>query len=661
MNALAAVQSAALATPPLPAGEKPSPKIETEVQHAAREYLAAGFKLVAIPAGSKGPAHVGWNKPTGVVRDVESLTGGVGLAHAYSRTAAVDFDDLEAATAWLANHAVDVQALWTAPDAVRISSGRVNRGKLLYRLPAGVAPLPTKKIEQDGRTLFELRCASANGLTVQDVLPPSGHPSTGRPYAWEYGDPLLGHWSVLPELPPAVLAVWQSLLRPAEPDAAPDHSRLGLTPGQLRAALRHADPSTPYDEWLRLGMACHHESGGQPYGLDVWDEWSAASDKYPGRDAIEAKWDSFGRDRQSLVTGRYLLSVANVASADDFEDLTPAAPGAVRFPFESADAFAARPLPTWIVKDVLPQAGLAVVFGASGSGKTFLALDLAAAVALGLPWRGHKSKRGRVAYLVAEGAAGFRKRVRAYCQWHNVKLGDDALVVHGGAPNLLLPGDTRALIESLQAAGELAVVVIDTAAQVTPGGNENTSEDMGRLVAHCRKIHEATGALVLLIHHSGKDASKGARGWSGLRAAVDAELEVIREDNGVRTVTLSKQKDAADGDRLGFTLRTVEICTDEDGDPVTSCVVEPCDAPARKPVKAESKTQAQAAFEVVRAMLDLSEDGQVTTDAAHRAVAAVEPFASIGSGHRAGDVARAIRQAVSKGWLAQAAGRLTRG
>lgn len=622
------------------------------LQAAAAEYLAHGWHLVDIPAGRKGPTSRGWNIAAGGVKRAAALTGNVGLAHAYSGTCALDFDKLDAARTWLAAHGIDLDALLDAPDAVRITSGRPNRAKLLYRL---AAPLPSKQIKDAGETLLEFRCATEQGTTVQDVLPPSVHPDTGRPYAWAYGDELVGHWSALPPLPAPVLALWQSLNTTTEPP--PPATGPTLDGHALRAALAHIDPSCGYDDWIRAGMASHHASGGAGYGLQAWDEWSAGSSKYPGSPAIAAKWESFGRDTGGLVTAQWLLA-QGVATADDFEPLPPAPQ---RFHFSPANEVAERPLPGWIVKGVLPAAALAVVYGASGDGKTFFVLDMAASIVLGTPWRDRKTKQGRVAYLCAEGAQGFRKRLKAYRTHHGVSL--DGLFVHEGAPNLLLPADVNTLVTSLKACGPLRVVIIDTASRTMPGGNENASEDMGRLIAAAGRIHAATGALVVFVHHSGKDASKGARGWSGLRAACDAEIEVTRADDGARCASLSKQKDDTDEGRLGFKLHIVEIGADEDGEPVTSCVVVECEAPEAKrgrPGADEGRTQAQTAFEAVRIALELS-DAPMTGNEARALIAATEPFASMDSRHRAGNVSRALQQAVDKGWLRSDAGVISRG
>ena len=174
----------------------------------AAAYIDAGLVLVPIPSGKKGPTTKGWNHRENCINTPEKaaqLNGGnIGLAHVFSRTCALDVDDYQKADAWLAGRGIDLTALLTEPGAVQISSGRENRAKLLYRLPAGADPLTTHKVDN----AIEFRCAAANGMTVQDILPPSIHPDTGRPYIWK------GDWRKLPELPAPVLALWRSLGKP---------------------------------------------------------------------------------------------------------------------------------------------------------------------------------------------------------------------------------------------------------------------------------------------------------------------------------------------------------------------------------------------------------------------------------------------------------------
>ncbi len=266
--------------------------------------------------------------------------------------------------------------------------------------------------------------------------------------------------------------------------------------------------------------------------------------------------------------------------ADDFDVVdegvnsvhTPDAPKH-RFEVVPANTFAGGKPPSWIVKGVLPEAELIVLFGESGSGKSFMALDLAGAIARGIPWRGHKVKQGRQVYIAAEGAGGFRNRLKAYAAAHELDLAKLDLGVIKAAPNFMIKDDALDVCKAIIAGGPVSVVWVDTFAQVMPGANENAGEDVGKALQHCKGIHKATGAVVVLVHHAGKDASKGARGWSGLRAAADAELEVRSEDDGARELRITKQKDGEDGLVFGFRLASAVIGLDEDEEPITSCTV----------------------------------------------------------------------------------------
>ena len=393
---------------------------------------------------------------------------------------------------------------------------------------------------------------------------------------------------------------------PREPSSA---ERLGLTLEQARRAVDQLDPDMGFEHWLRVGMALHHELG--PQGLDVWDQWSARGRKYRGTDNLLTHWRTFGRGRGGTpVTMRSVGKLlghpldAGPASAEEFDALADApepessSPGAQgdkpnRFEVIPAAEFTSRPAPSWIVKGVLPRAELVVLFGESGSGKSFIALDIAAAIDRGMAWRGRRVKQGRVVYICAEGAGGFRNRLVAYQQAHQCELG---IGVIANAPNLLQKDDA---LDVCRAIGKADVVIIDTFAQTTPGGNENAAEDMGKALAHCKGIHRATGAVVVLVHHAGKDLSRGARGWSGLKAAADAELEVLRLESG-RMLRTSKMKDGQDDEAWGFDLETQTIGMDEDGDVITSCTVRELDVGV---VKAQAARPMGAVESVVHAVV----------------------------------------------------------
>jgi hypothetical protein len=297
-------------------------------------YVEAGLALVKIPHGLKAPKSKGWNKPENCIVDVDAagkINGSnIGLAHAYctpSPTGALDIDDMELAVPWLKEKGIDLQQLLDAPGAVQITSGREGRAKLLYRLPS---PMATAKPEGSG---IELRCAAKNGTTVQDVLPPSIHPDTGKPYEW------IGDFHKIPPVPDALLSVWEKLSgkpqKPpgAEPPAASAGAVIAFwesTKAVIKIDLQAMDPDCGYDAWFKVGAAIYHESGGSQDGLDVWTTWSARGKTYkPGECA--SKWASFRTDRSDKIGWKGAKNagaqVDNPAGEVPEEDLSePSAP-----------------------------------------------------------------------------------------------------------------------------------------------------------------------------------------------------------------------------------------------------------------------------------------------------------------------------------------------
>jgi len=279
-----------------------------------------------------------------------------------------------------------------------------------------------------------------------------------------------------------------------------------------------------------------------------------------------------------------------------------------RFEVVQAAEFAKAKQSGWIVKKVLPKAGLAVVFGESGSGKSFWALDIAMSVVLGTPWREHKVKQGGCVYIAAEGSGGFGKRLLAYSEYHQIDLADLQIGFIGEAPNFMLVPDIKDVLRSIKKFGNPSIIIVDTWAQVLPGCDENSGADMGKALAHCKILHEKTGAMVVLIHHSGKDTSKGARGWSGLRAAADCEIEITSIDRD-HVATLTKLKDGEHGASFGFKLPLVEVGIDEDKDPVVSCAVAHTDGSVKGKRKAPLKDVEKIAWRVFKELSDFAEDG----------------------------------------------------
>lgn len=260
-----------------------------------------------------------------------------------------------------------------------------------------------------------------------------------------------------------------------------------------------------------------------------------------------------------------------------------------RYTLRSAEDFASTPPAQYRVKGVFLCESIAAIFGASGSGKSFIGLDLAFAIDDGREWFGKKTKPCPVLYIALEGVSGQAQRVKAYLERH----GAGARLRFITVPfSLLEPGDVDALVSTIQEAGMSGgVVIIDTFNAATPGMSENESDGMSLAISAANLIRAEFGGLVILIHHSGKDPARGMRGHSSLPAALDTIIEVSREQSSERrTWKITKSRDGLDGEEHGFRLERLEVGTDADGDSVSSCVVVseggPSDVPKRKPAPA---------------------------------------------------------------------------
>lgn len=242
--------------------------------------------------------------------------------------------------------------------------------------------------------------------------------------------------------------------------------------------------------------------------------------------------------------------------------------------------------PDELIEGMLTSGDGSVLYGDSNSGKTFLVIDMAASVARGVPWMDKRTEPGLVVYLAAESPASVRGRLQAYQKHHGCKVPNFAIVQ---SPIDLFDGDADTnrvikLVHQLerQRGQKVRLIVGDTLARLSAGANENAGQDMGLVVRRFDRIRTECKAHFLLIHHSGKAAAAGARGWSGIRAAVDTEIEISDSPAG-RCVEITKQRDlSTKGERIGFRLDVVTLGHTKWGEPATSCVVVPADAPVKQ-------------------------------------------------------------------------------
>jgi hypothetical protein len=232
----------------------------------------------------------------------------------------------------------------------------------------------------------------------------------------------------------------------------------------------------------------------------------------------------------------------------------------------------------WIIENVLPEGGFAALYGPPGSYKSFIALDIAEAVATGRQWMGNQvTNPGAVLYIAGEGHGGIGARIKACKINHQTQDGAEIYVIRYQLNLRSSADDFNLLMQSIddlieRTGIELRLVQIDTLARAFGGGNENDSQDMGAFIHNAGRLQRKLNCALMVLHHSGKDATKGLRGHSSLLGAVDTQLELQKLEQterkegvaGQGILTISKQKDGQDNLKFGFEMVQVNINQGQD-------------------------------------------------------------------------------------------------
>ena len=237
----------------------------------------------------------------------------------------------------------------------------------------------------------------------------------------------------------------------------------------------------------------------------------------------------------------------------------------------------------YIIKRMLLQRSMSAFYGAPGTGKTFIVLDILAAIASGREWNGRKVIQGGVAYFGLEGEHRIKRRIQALKLEGKMQDGDPFFQILCGAEelNMMKPEHVKKVVDIVRAieaetGQKIVVIVIDTLAKATAGGDENSSKDMGTAMGHARAIMERTGCHVGVVHHTGKDASKGMRGSTALLGGLDSVFEVCEDENDpeVKVFRIRKQRDEKKSQDGYFRLKVITLGMDRDGEAVDTCVTQ---------------------------------------------------------------------------------------
>lgn len=358
--------------------------------------------------------------------------------------------------------------------------------------------------------------------------------------------------------------------------------------------LEYVSSDVEHDDWIKVGMAIHDATRGE--GFQLWDEWSARGEKYPGAEELTYRWHSFGKAPDPVRIGTLMRMAHNagyvrpvtfegtqeVPDAEPDEE-TPQKPRHVRM-LEALqandDAEMARVAElTWLIDGLVPSDSLGVVYGEPGCGKSFSVVDMACAIASGTPWQGiDTGEEGVVIYISAEGGNGMRFRKRAWEQVNDARA--PLMRILPMATIMDERKDVDVLTQVLreyrrQIKQPIKMVVIDTLNRCM-SGEENSNTEMAEFIRGCERIQHDHDCGVMIVHHSGKDAERGARGATALKAATDYEIAIHKKESMI-TIENTRAKDVEPMKPVQCKLEpvTIERYTDYKGRPITSLVPHP--------------------------------------------------------------------------------------
>jgi hypothetical protein len=429
------------------------------------------------------------------------------------------------------------------------------------------------------------------------------HPKAKKGYyEWFNGDlsadlPVLSEsdlWSIMAEFEtqcehagmtqtkPSVRERGQVMAEMDDLDVAIANEPLDLADREVKDLLRrYPAVDCDYDDWVRVGAALHHQYRGREDGLKQWKKWSQKDPERYNKGETTRKWQSFGQTGNP-VTLRSIIKKSKEQGVKAF-----VAQQGDWLQSSTGNRLGAGSHINWLVEGIIEQQTIGQIFAPPGVGKTFFALDIAAHLAAGVDWNGHRVKGGIVVYLAGEGVTGINRRLAAL---EKEKGLDTSNLMVSRMPNFGEPDQLNALMKELRGLPDLPVlIIVDTLARATAGMDENTAKDMGPVVEAMAVFTRELRCAIMAIHHTPKASGGEARGSGVLKGAMDFEIRLEGADDGAVMVSCAKAKDAEEFGEMAFRLESVDLPsnhTDNFGNTVSSAVIDWVDtAEVVKPVK----------------------------------------------------------------------------
>jgi hypothetical protein len=531
---------------------------------------------------------------------------------------------------------------------VLVRIGQAPKRAILLRTDAPFKKTVGNVIAPDGRDQKIELLGDGQQVVVFGI-----HPDTGKPYSWPRGEPGAVRWEHLPYVTEADA---RAFVDDAVRLLVTDHGyQAPATRPKARAKGNGAETAGGADwAWLiancRDGRELHDSICALAAKLLAAGMNDAAavnvirgamqSSTTPHDDRWRARYDDIPR-AVSSAREKYGGDDAGISQGPEGLRENPRNGKVPRFRLVPFREIKISTAPAYLVKDIIPRRGLVIAWGPPKCGKSFWTLDITMHVALGWNYRGRRVQQGPIVYLALEGGLRFNDRVEAWRQKH--------LAGHSGEVPFYLLGvpvdiiaDHPALISAIaeQLGGQVPVVVVIDTLNRGLAGDENKGDDKAKFIRAADAIRAAFGSAVLIVHHCGIQGSR-PRGHTSLSGADDAQIAIERDSAGNVMATVEHVKDGEAGAVIVSRLVPITIGMDDDGDPITSCVV--VEAPAAPAGKSAGKTtpNQKRFLDILReAILEAPDDLKNTT--------------TVPNGLQAVTRDMLKRYCVTKGWMEEA-------
>lgn len=244
--------------------------------------------------------------------------------------------------------------------------------------------------------------------------------------------------------------------------------------------------------------------------------------------------------------------------------------------FIEANALLSRKIKIdYLIHQLIETPSTGLIFGDPSSGKSFLAIDMACAIACGTSWMGKYAQPGIAVYFAGEGRQGVQRRIAAWKTHYGIDIPDNRLYVSEKRIEFStqslkeVANELRAIEE--KTGRQISACFVDTLARHMPSASdENSARDMGGFINAVDWLRDQFNCVVAVVHHSGKMNKDTSRGSSAIRGAMDWEFKVS-EKKGLRAVIFTKQKESELPEPMGFALKQVDIGEDTSSAVPISC------------------------------------------------------------------------------------------